>query len=177
MTGPDESIAVDPSGSASSAGGRGAWVHPTRKCLEIAAKRHAVERSLKIAIKPELAAKELIAQTVGALARRRVGLLSSARARRRVAIGAEAVEQAVLTRKKSSAADIVLLLVANDAAEHSSALAERLVERGCELRAVRDKAELGSWFARSEVAIAALLEPQIAKEFQVTLDRIAGLET
>lgn len=173
MTGPDGSIAVDPSGTA---GSRGAWIHPNRKCLEIAAKRHAVERSLKIAIKPELAAKELIEQTKVALGRRREGLLSSARGRRKIAVGAEAVEQAVLAPKHPPS-EMVLILVAKDAGEHTSTLAERLVERGCELRTVQNKSELGAWFARSEVAVAAMLEPQIAKEFQVTLDRIAGLET
>ncbi len=172
IEGPDGSIAVDPSGTA---GGRGAWIHPSRKCLEVAAKRHAVERSLKIAIQPELAAVALIEQTKVALRRRREGLLSSAKGRRRVAVGAEAVEQAVLATKKLSA--LILVVVAKDAGEHTSNLAERLLERGCELRTVPSKADLGAWFARSEVAIAALLEPQIAQEFQVTLDRIARLET
>jgi uncharacterized protein len=44
-------VAVDPSGKQS---GRGAYLCPTRECLELALKRKALERSLKISLTEEL---------------------------------------------------------------------------------------------------------------------------
>lgn len=46
-------VAVDPTGKQS---GRGAYLCPTPACLELALKRKALERSLKVTLSPELQA-------------------------------------------------------------------------------------------------------------------------
>ena len=47
---PDGSAALDRTGLAQ---GRGAYLHPTQACLELARKRKTLERSLKASITPE----------------------------------------------------------------------------------------------------------------------------
>jgi predicted RNA-binding protein YlxR (DUF448 family) len=44
--------------------GRGAWVHPTRKCVSLMVKRHAAERALKLAVVPDLEVGALLTVTV-----------------------------------------------------------------------------------------------------------------
>lgn len=48
---PDGSADVDPSGKRE---GRGAYLCPSRECLETAAKRKALERALKSPVSPEV---------------------------------------------------------------------------------------------------------------------------
>jgi hypothetical protein len=44
------------------------------------------------------------------------------------------------------------------------------------VRAFSTRAELGEEFSRGEVAIAAVSDPGLAHELEVTIDRFAGLE-
>jgi predicted RNA-binding protein YlxR (DUF448 family) len=167
IEGPDGAIAVDPRGSG---GGRGAWVHPARACIESAAKRHGAERTLKVTVRPVDAAA-LIAQAREAFARRAFGLLSTARRTRAVALGADAVDACV---EQGRAA---LLLVALDAGGVTRERAEKLASRGVLLRAFGARAALGEVFGRGEIAIAAVSEPRVAVELVTTIDRFAGLES
>ena len=48
---PDGRVGVDRSGRAS---GRGAYLHTTTECIELARKRHALDRALKTVVQPEV---------------------------------------------------------------------------------------------------------------------------
>ncbi len=166
VDGPDGAIAVDPRGAA---GGRGAWVHPTRSCIESAAKRHAAERSLKVPVRPVDAAA-LIAQARESFARRAMGLLSTTWRTRKVALGADAVDASVAEGRAA------LVVVARDAGDSTRSRAELLASRGVLLRAFGTRVVLGEVFGRGEIAIAAVSEPRVADELVTTIDRFAGLE-
>lgn len=167
VEGPEGQIAVDPKGGN---GGRGAWVHPTRACIAIAAKRHAAERSLKVPVRA-VDADALVTQAREGFARRASGLLSNAFRARAIAAGSDVVEQAVNEGRAA------LLVVARDAGDTTRSRAETLATtKGVSLRAFGSRAELGALFGRGEVAIAAVLEPRVGAELVVTIDRFAGLE-
>ncbi len=166
VEGPEGAIAVDAKGSA---GGRGAWVHPTRACIVTAAKRHAAERSLKVETRA-VDAEALLGQARDSFSRRASGLLSNAFRARSMAVGADVVDQAV------SEGRVALLIVARDAGDSTRSRAELLASKGISLRAFGSRAELGALFGRGEVAIAAVLEPRVGAELVVTIDRFAGLE-
>jgi predicted RNA-binding protein YlxR (DUF448 family)/ribosomal protein L30E len=166
VEGPGGQIAVDPK---TSLGGRGAWVHPTRSCIELAARRHGAERTLKISARA-VDAEALIAQARESFARRALGLLSSAVRARAVSVGMDVAAQSVSEGRAS------LLLLASDAGESTRARAEELASLGVTLRVFSTRGALGALFNRGEVAIAAVEEPRVSAELVLTIDRYAGLE-
>ncbi|MFO0603658.1 MAG: DUF448 domain-containing protein [Polyangiales bacterium] len=161
---PDGRVALDPKASS---GGRGAWVHPTRGCVEATVKRHAAERTLKLEARRDLDAGALLASLREALARKAASLLVVASRTRAIALGAEAVADA-LERGR-----VHLVVAARDAGQTAAALAE-----GAGPRVLRHatKMELGGVFGRGEVALLALTEPRIAAELAQTIERLAALE-
>lgn len=150
--------------------GRGAWVHPTRKCVSLMVKRHAAERALKLAVAPDLEVGALLAQLRAALVQRITSLIVVSSRRRAIAIGTEAVS-AALARKRVPA-----VIVAGDAGEAARALAEAPGRGGPRVLRYADKAALGALFNRGEVALVALLDPSVAAEAVSTIDRLAALE-
>lgn len=150
--------------------GRGAWVHPTRKCVSLMVKRHAAERALKLAVVPDLEVGALLAQLRAALVQRITSLIVVSGRRRAIAIGTEAVS-AALVRKRVPA-----VIVAGDAGEAARALAEAPGRGGPRVLRYADKAALGALFNRGEVALVALLDPSVAAEAVSTIDRLAALE-
>lgn len=150
--------------------GRGAWVHPTRKCVSLMVKRHAAERALKLAVLPDLEVGALLTQLRAALVQRITSLIVVSGRRRAIAIGTEAVS-AALVRKRVPA-----VIVAGDAGEAARALAEAPGRGGPRVLRYADKAALGALFNRGEVALVALLDPSVAAEAVSTIDRLAALE-
>ncbi len=150
--------------------GRGAWVHPTRKCVSLMVKRHAAERALKLAVVPDLEVGALLTQLRAALVQRITSLIVVSGRRRAIAIGTEAVS-AALVRKRVPA-----VIVAGDAGEAARALAEAPGRGGPRVLRYADKAALGALFNRGEVALVALLDPSVAAEAVSTIDRLAALE-
>jgi predicted RNA-binding protein YlxR (DUF448 family) len=150
--------------------GRGAWVHPTRKCVSLMVKRHAAERALKLAVVPDLEVGALLTQLRAALVQRITSLIVVSGRRRAIAIGTEAVS-AALVRKRVPA-----VIVAGDAGEAARALAEASGRGGPRVLRYADKAALGALFNRGEVALVALLDPSVAAEAVSTIDRLAALE-
>jgi ribosomal protein L7Ae-like RNA K-turn-binding protein len=146
---PDGQIAVDLAGGAF---GRGVWVHPSPSCLGAAPR--GLARSFR---RPILSSASDLADAIAeASERRTMGLLSSAARSRCVAIGSDAVVQALGEGHAS------LVVVARDAAAAAS--------RGPVMAAVADgravafgtKASLGALFERAEVAVLAVDSPRIA---------------
>jgi|LNFM01.1.fsa_nt_gb predicted RNA-binding protein YlxR (DUF448 family) len=167
VEGPDGAIAVDPKPTQ---GGRGAWVHPTKSCIETAAKRHAAERSLKVEPRA-VDAKALVAQAREGFARRARGLLSSAFRSRQIAVGMDTVAQCVSDGRAT------MILVATDAGDNTQSRAQSLAAGNISLRAFGSREALGALFNRGEVAIAAVEEPRVSAELVLTIDRYAGLES
>ncbi len=163
---PDGRIALD---ARSRIGGRGAWVHPTRACIEMAAKRHAAERSLKVSVR-DVDAAGLIEGAATAYRRRIDSLITAAWRARGLEIGVAASVDALETRR------VPLVLVATDAGSERKAVEGDGAERARAVRVFGTKEELGRLFRRSEVAMIAVTEPGIAAELESTIDRLAGLE-
>jgi predicted RNA-binding protein YlxR (DUF448 family) len=149
-------------------GGRGAWVHATKSCIETAAKRHAAERSLKIPVR-EIDAAELIDGARSAYRRKIDSLVMAASRSRALAIGVAASVEALEERP------VPLVIVATDAGSERRAV-EGDESSATPVRVFATKSELGNLFRRSEVAMLAVTEPRIAAELLSTIDRLAGLE-
>jgi predicted RNA-binding protein YlxR (DUF448 family) len=164
---PDGRVALDPKASN---GGRGAWVHPARRCVEAMVKRHAAERTLKLEVQRDLDAGELLASLRESLARKAASLLVVASRVRAIALGTEAVAES-LERAK-----VHLVVVARDAGQSSAALADEASGGGPRVLRHGTKMELGGVFGRGEVALLALTDPRIAAELAVTIERLAALE-
>lgn len=164
---PDGRVALDPKASS---GGRGAWVHPTRRCVEAMVKRHAAERALKLEVQRDLDAGKLLAALREALERKVASLLVVASRTRAIALGAEAVAEA-LGRTR-----VPLVLVARDAGQTAASLVEDTPGVGPRVFRYKTKMELGGVFGRGEVALLALTEHRIAAELALTIERLAALE-
>lgn len=163
VMGPEGQIALDPRVRS---GGRGAWIHPARRCVVTAAKRHAAERSLKVSAQ-EIDADALVTQIKSAFERRIRSLMIVANRARALAVGALAAGE-VLEQGQAK-----IVLVASDAGESSRAVAKTY---GVPVRTLGPRAELGEVFGRAEVAVLAVTDVGIAGELLSTMDRLAGVE-
>ncbi len=143
-------VAVDLVGKAF---GRGAWVHPAPSCLAGAAKR-GLARSFKAQVKVQPEA--LVAQLAVAGGRRLTGLLLAAHRSRKLAVGADAVTDAV------QRGEAQLVWLAEDAAAASRLSAVGLARQADELVEWGTKAQLGAALGRAEAAIVAVLDARLA---------------
>jgi len=148
-------------------GGRGVWVHGDRKCVESAARKGGIARSLRRPVKldPDTIADGIVRQ----LERRLEGLLLGAYRARKVAVGTDAVRESLAEGR------IRLLCAAEDAAgrrEELMAAAERL-GKACVV--LGPKAEVGRLFGRGEVAVLAIEDVGIAAEVNRASAHLAGL--
>jgi predicted RNA-binding protein YlxR (DUF448 family) len=158
-------IAVDLAGSAF---GRGAHLHPAPACLARALKS-GFARSFKAEVRADAAA--VGAEIVRAADRRLEGLLSGARRAGQLAIGADAVREALREGK----AETLAVIVARDAAAAARLPeVERAIATGRAI-AWADKQRLGRLMMKSmaragensaenarEVAVIAVLQPGVA---------------
>ncbi len=148
-------------------GGRGVWVHGDRKCLEIAARKGGIARSLR---RPVQLDPDAIADAIrGQIERRLEGLLLGAHRARKVAVGTDAVRESLAEGR------IRLLCVAEDAAgrrEELTAAAERL-GKACVV--LGPKGDVGRLFGRDEVAVLAIEDNGIAAEVDRASAHLAGL--
>jgi predicted RNA-binding protein YlxR (DUF448 family) len=138
-------------------GGRGVSVHAKRSCIVKAAERGGFARALKRPI--DVDATELIEAMAGQLARRIEGLLLAASRQKRLAIGTDAVREAIAT-----AAGPRLLVVASDAMGRRAELTEAALRLGGRCVVFGDKARLGRLFGRDEVGVIAVLDAGLAEE-------------
>jgi predicted RNA-binding protein YlxR (DUF448 family) len=161
-------------------GGRGAWVHARAACV-VKAARGGFARAFKQPLRADPA--QLLALARAQFARRAQGLLLAALRRRQVALGTDAVAEALngsLTSTESArtgaaACRVRLLLVAKDAAGRRNELVARASERHVEVLELFDKAALGSLTGRQELGFVALLEAGIAREVADSARWLAGL--
>lgn len=148
-------------------GGRGVSVHPTRACLERAVKKGGFAKALRAKVDLDL---DRICELAASQYLRRVeGLLVAGVRSRRVAVGTDAVRDALRD------GELLVLVVASDAAGRRDELmagAERLGRR-CVV--VGDKAWLGRLAGRGEVGVLGLLDGGIADEVMAMTERAMEL--
>lgn len=158
-------LAVD---LAASGFGRGAHVHPAAECVAKALKG-GLARVFKARVVAD--AGELPRAIVRAADRRIEGLLTGARRAGQLAVGADAVVEALKRRRdglaegggaRPSEARAEIVVVARDAAAAARLdLVERAIASGKAV-AFADKQRLGSLMGRDEVAVIAVLHPGVA---------------
>jgi len=168
ISGPDGELCID---ARANRGGRGAWVHPTRGCIKAMVQRHAAERTLKVPAQRDLDAAAILRDLATALRQKITSLVQVAARTRGLAVGAEAVADA-LDRQR-----VPLVIVAQDAGSNAKSLADEAAEGpGPVVRTYGNKASLGAWLGRGEVAVLAVVEFRIAAELVASFDRLAGVE-
>lgn len=152
-------------------GGRGVSVHPTRKCIELAAKKGGFARALKRGVTIDAGA--LCESAAMLYMMRAESLLIAASRRRKLAIGTDAVRDALRSAPRGGEAvpagppersPVEALIVAADAEgrrEELQAQAERLGRR-CTV--LGTKMSLGRLFGRDEVGVLGVLDRGIADE-------------
>jgi predicted RNA-binding protein YlxR (DUF448 family) len=140
------------------AGGRGVSVHARYRCVEAAVRSGALRRAL--GVEASATARELSTAAAAQYQRRAEGLLLSARRAQRLALGTEAVREAL------SARTVQLLVVAQDAEGSREDLAEAAARLGRGCLQWRNKEELGRLFGRALLSIVAILDAGIASELR-----------
>ena len=147
-------------------GGRGVSVHPTKRCLRDAAKT-GFARSLKRPIPVDADALiEMVRQTY----KRRVeGLLLSAWRGRALALGTEAVREAMFRDKVRG------IVVASDAAGRREELLSAAERLGSGAVLFSTKEALGRLFGRNELGVVGILEDRIAMEVVESGQRVSAL--
>jgi len=140
------------------AAGRGVSVHPRYRCVEAAVRTGAFRRALEIDSKAS--ARELSRLAASQYDRRAEGLLLAAKRAKRLALGTEAVREAIAART------VQLLLIANDAEGSREELSEAVTRLGRSCLVWRNKQELGGLFGRALLSIVAVLDAGIASELR-----------
>jgi len=166
VAGPDGSVALD---TRTRIGGRGAWLHPSRACIDLAARRHAVERALGPDVK-SFEPAVLCADAIRAFRRKAESLLLAARRAGHLAIGARATAEALESRR------VGLVLLTHDAGREGQVLRDLAAETGLPIYTWGSREELGHVFGRAEVAITAVCDEGLGAEIVTTMNRLEGLE-
>lgn len=156
---------VDLAGRPSAFGGRGAWVHPRRQCLERAA-RNGLSKGFRAAVRPS--PETLIAAVADAANRRVSGLLGAAQRGRHLAVGADSVTEAW------GLGTVELMLLTRDAAAARKLSCVSAAEASGRLAEWGDKSALGTVLHRPDTAIIAVLDTGLASAVRTAL-AAAGL--
>jgi len=147
--------------------GRGVSIHPRRGCVEAAARKGGLSRGFRTQMKVEPA--ELIELLSAQYEARMRGLLLAARRSGALAVGTDAVREAM------GRVEGALLIVAADAAgrrEEIEQAATRLA-KACIVFATKD--ELGRLLGRATVGVCLVLESGIAAELARTATLLTQL--
>jgi predicted RNA-binding protein YlxR (DUF448 family) len=136
-----------------SAFGRGAWVHPSLACIEKAAPR-GLSKSFRTQVRTSAAA--LVGQIRAAAERKVPALLAAARGARALAVGSDAVAEALATGSAE------LVLVATDA--RAAAATQGLDRAVADGRAVAwgTKLAIGGALGRDSVGVVAVIDGELA---------------
>lgn len=140
-------------------GGRGVSVHPSRACVELAVKRGGFARALKRSVAIDAAALCEAARALYVM--RAESLLIAASRRKRLAIGTEAVREALRTPEGSL---VEVLVVAADAEGRRVELEAVAARLGRRCQVLGTKSSLGRLFGRDEVGVLGVLDRGIADE-------------
>ncbi|HKU39190.1 MAG TPA: DUF448 domain-containing protein [Polyangiales bacterium] len=147
--------------------GRGVSVHPRYRCLQSAIASGAFKRAFKAPI--QASARELADAARSQYERRAQGLLLAARRAHKLALGTEAVRDAIAARRAK------LLVVASDAEGHREELEHAAARLGRACLVWNTKQGLGHLFSRATLSILAVLDTGIADELQSVVGSVAEL--
>lgn len=159
-------------------GGRGVSVHPTRACIELAAKRGGFARALKKGVAIDAAA--LCESAAVLYVMRAESLLIAAARRKKLAIGTDAVRDALRRPERSGGAEeceVEVLVVAADAEGRREELRAAAEKLGRRCTVLGTKGSLGRLFGRDEVGVLGILDRGIADEVVRCAARAAELES
>ncbi|MDQ3033316.1 MAG: YlxR family protein [Myxococcota bacterium] len=150
-------------------GGRGVSVHPTRACVELAAKKGGFARALKRGVAIDAGA--LCEAAAAHYERRAESLLIAAARRRRLAIGTDAVRAALRSPAPGAqvagspeSSPVEALIVAADAEGRREELQANAARLGRRCTVLGSKSSLGRLFGRDEVGVLGVLDRAIADE-------------
>jgi predicted RNA-binding protein YlxR (DUF448 family) len=146
--------------------GHGVWIHPKRECLRRAV-RGGFARALKAGVTVDAAQLTKLAQDQND--RRVQGLLLAAMRRHEVALGTDAVREALL------AGAPCLLLVAKDAAGRREELIQIANARRVPVVEFASKDALGQLTRKETLGFLAVLDAPIAREIAASARWLAGL--
>ncbi|NOY89943.1 MAG: DUF448 domain-containing protein [Deltaproteobacteria bacterium] len=146
--------------------GRGASVHPRVKCIEVAVRRGALKRALGASAGVDELLEGLRAQYEARVA----GLLLAARRSGQLVIGTDAVADAIGTRS------LHLLAIASDARGRRAELLALAEAAGIAAVVWGERAQLGKFFGRAEVAIMGVRDEGMAEALRDATDSIASLD-
>jgi predicted RNA-binding protein YlxR (DUF448 family)/ribosomal protein L7Ae-like RNA K-turn-binding protein len=138
--------------------GRGASVHPRRRCIDAAVRSGALRRALRAELVTN--ADELVLWASGQYGRRVDGLLTAAYRSGAAVIGTERVRDVIAAKRAA------VLVVAGDATENRQELMRAAERLGGSCLVHGDKASLGRLFGRETVAVVAIVDRDIATELQ-----------
>ncbi len=166
-------LALDPSGALvvdyrARLPGRGAWVHPRRACVDLAAKQAG--RLAKALHAPRVDASGLLAQLQGAVARSIEDGLSQAAAAGALICGHDALERAL----RSGA--VVEVALANDAAERTERDLRRVAGEDVPFTVVSlDRDALGARVGRAPLAAVGVTDASASVHLRRQLRRLREL--
>jgi ribosomal protein L7Ae-like RNA K-turn-binding protein len=143
--------------------GRGVSVHPRFGCVEAAVRTGALRRGLGLQtnnVAQSFSARELSQSAATQYKRRAASLLGAAQRAHRVALGTEAVRQAIAARS------LQLLVVAHDAEGSREELTHAAEKLGRSCLVWSNKQELGGLFGRALLSIVGVLDAGIATELR-----------
>ena len=147
--------------------GRGASVHPLRRCLDAAVRSGSLRRALKVEIETDADALALWAH--GQYGRRLAGLLTAAHRGGRAVVGTERVRDAITAKRA------VLLVVAGDAADSRDELMRSVERLGGQCLVYGDRASLGQLFKLEMVAVLAITDRELAVEVKTAAECAAAI--
>ncbi|UJR81138.1 YlxR family protein [Sandaracinus amylolyticus] len=170
-------------------GGRGVSVHPSRKCIELAAKKGGFARALKKGV--SIDANALCESAAVLYVMRAESLLIAAARRKKLAIGTDAVRDALRRPERSGGTaefagsrtdrreecEVELLVVAADAEGRREELRAAAEKLGRRCTVLGTKGSLGRLFGRDEVGVLGILDRGIADEVVRCAARAAELES
>lgn len=147
--------------------GRGISVHLDRSCIRSAALRGGLARALRGAatVDPETVERMIVQQ----LERRLQGLLSSARRKRSLAFGSEAVRSALQANRGD------LLIRAVDSRGRAEELSRMALALGCATATWGTKAVWGDALGRTDVGVLLVMDRGIARAIADCLSHIEAL--
>ena len=148
--------------------GRGFSVHPRRGCVEKVLRGNSVQRVFRREVVPP-SVDELVLWAVGQYHRRIEGLMISAWRNRHIAIGREAVRDAINRRS------VALLVHAADANKGQWVRSEAVTKFSVNSVVFGTKESTGRLFGREAVGVLAILDRGIAESIANAIERCATL--
>jgi predicted RNA-binding protein YlxR (DUF448 family)/ribosomal protein L7Ae-like RNA K-turn-binding protein len=148
--------------------GRGVSVHPRRRCVEKVLRGNTVQRVFRCVVAAP-SADDIVGWAIGQYHRRIEGLMITAWRSRHIAIGREAVRDAINRRS------VALLVQASDANQGQWVCSDAMTKFDIGRVVFGTKESNGRLFGREAVGVLGILDRGIAESIANAIDRCATL--